>query len=371
MTTGPHACHFAYCAAPRGGWPCLGQPGAAAAGPQKGCACRTRPVANVAPIRSQVRQAGAALLTAMLTVALVASLAAGSLWQQWRSVEVETAERARVQSLWVLTGALDWARLILREDARTGGADHLSEPWAVPLEEARLSTFLAADKSNTPDSDSSASQAFLSGSISDLQARLNVTNLVANGKVSEPSLKSFAKLYELLGLPPSELVMLAENLRLALDTSPENSSAQLAPLLPQRVDQLVWLGLSPRSLAVLRPYITLLPVRTPVNINTASATVLYACIASLDMAQAQRLVSTRQTAHFRTLAAAATLIGQSTVPLIDAQHSVSSSFFEVQGRLRLDQSVVEEHSVVQRDGTEVKTLWRDRGGLARQTSPLQ
>ena len=321
--------------------------------------------------RPHPRQAGAALLTAMLTVALVASLAAASLWQQWRSVEVETAERARVQSLWVLTGALDWSRLILREDGRTGGADHLSEPWAVPLEEARLSTFLSADKSNTPDSDNRASQAFLSGAISDLQARLNVTNLVDGGKVSETALKAFGKLFEQLGLPPAELLALAENLRLALDTSAENTSAALAPLLPQRLDQLLWLGLSPRSLAVLTPYITLLPVRTPVNLNTASATVLYACIASLDMAQAQRLVAARQTSHFQTLAAAAALLGQQATPLTDAQHSVGSSFFEVQGRLRLDQAVVEEHSVVQRKGADVRTLWRDRGGAPRQTAPLQ
>jgi len=317
------------------------------------------------------RQAGAALLTAMLTVALVASLAAGALWQQWRSVEVESAERARVQSLWVLTGALDWARLILREDARSGGADHLAEPWAVPLAEARLSTFLAADKSSALDNDASASQAFLSGLISDLQARLNVASLVDSGKVSEPALKAFAKLFELLGLPPGELTALAENLRLALDNSAENNAARLAPLLPQRVDQLVWLGLSPRSLAVLRPYITLLPAPTPVNINTASATVLFASIASLDMAQAQRLVSTRQTAHFRTLAEVTAQLGRMGVPLNDAQLSVNSRFFEVQGRLRLDQAVVEEHSVVQRDGTDVKTLWRDRGGLVRQTGPLQ
>ena len=314
------------------------------------------------------RQAGAALLTAMLTVALVASLAAASLWQQWRGVEVETAERARVQSLWVLTGALDWSRLILREDARSGGADHLSEPWAVPLEEARLSTFLSADKSNTPDSDNQASQAFLSGSISDLQARLNVTNLVEGGKVSEIWLKAFAKLFEQLGLPAAELLAMAENFRLALDTRPENTTA---PLVPQRLDQLVWLGLPASSLAVLAPHITLLPVRTLVNLNTASATVLYAAIASLDMAQAERLVAARQTQHFKTLAAAADLIGQQASPLTETQHSVGSRFFEVRGRLRLDQSVVEERSVVQRDGTDVKTLWRDRGGAPLQPGNLQ
>ena len=316
-----------------------------------------------------LRQAGAALLTAMLTVALVASLASAALWQQWRSVEVEAAERARVQSFWVLTGALDWARLILREDARSGGPDSLSEPWAVPLEEARLSTFLAADKNNTANSDTSASQAFLSGLISDLQARLNVTNLVDNGKVSEPALQAFAKLFEQLGLPPAELTVLAENLRQAMDTRPENDAASLAPLLPQRVDQLLWLGLSPASLAILRPYITLLPVRTPVNLNTASVTVLFACIPSLDMALAQRLVSARQTAPFRTLAAVTQQIGQLTVPLNEAQQSVNSRFFEVQGRLRLDQTVVEEHSVVQRDGLEVKTLWRDRGTSGSPTRP--
>lgn len=307
----------------------------------------------------------------MLTVALVASLAAAALWQQWRSVEVEAAERSRMQSLWVLTGALDWARLILREDARSGGADHLAEPWAVPLEEARLSTFLAVDKSSTVDNADAMPQAFLSGWISDPQARLNVFNLVDNGKVSEPALRAFARLFELLGLPPGELTALAENLRFALDTSADNGSAQLAPLLPQRVDQLVWLGLSPRSLAVLRPYITLLPVRTPVNLNTASATVLYACIPLLDMAQAQRLVSTRQAAHFRTLADAAKVVGDSTERLNETQHSVNSRFFEVRGRLRQDQSMVEERSLLQRDGQDVKILWRDRGTPARQDSPLQ
>ncbi|MGV8803961.1 MAG: type II secretion system minor pseudopilin GspK [Polaromonas sp.] len=316
-------------------------------------------------------QAGAALLTAMLTVALVASLAAGALWQQWRSVEVESAERARVQSLWVLTGALDWARLILREDARTGGPDSLSEPWAVPLEEARLSTFLAADKNNAPDDDN-ALQAFLSGQISDMQSRLNVTNLVEGGKLSSPGVKAFAKLFELLALPPAELTALAENLRLALNTSPEAAAkAAQTPLLPQRLDQLLWLGLSPRSLAALSPHITLLPQPTPVNLNTASTTVLYAAIPSLDMAQAQRLVAARQTRPFGTLAEAAAQLGQGAAPLNEAQHSVNSRFFDVQGRLRLGQAVVEEHSLVRRDGLEVKTLWRDRGPLPRQTPALQ
>ena len=101
----------------------------------------------------------------MVTVTLVATLATAALWQQWRGVEVESAERTRTQLAWVLTGALDWARLILREDARSGGADHLGEPWAVPLEEARLSTFLAAEKGVATNVNDAANQAFLSTTV--------------------------------------------------------------------------------------------------------------------------------------------------------------------------------------------------------------
>ncbi len=309
----------------------------------------------------KARHTGAALLAAMLTVALVASMAAAALWQQWRSVEIETAERARVQSLWVLTGALDWARLILREDARSGGADHLGEPWAVPLEEARLSTFLAAEKGVAVNTTDAANQAFLSGYISDLQGRMNVLNLVENGKPSEPAVRAFGKLFEKLGLPRAELGALVENLRFAQDASPNNGSARLAPLMPQRVGQLQWLGISPRSLAILRPFITVLPMRTPVNLNTASAVVLFAAIPGLDMAQAERLLSTRQFAHFRALGDVGKVAPEIAGDLNENLHSVNSRFFEIHGRLRLDQTVVDERSVVQRDGISVKTLWRDRG----------
>ena len=140
-------------------------------------------------------QRGAALLAAMLTVAVVATLAAGAFWQQWRSAEVEGAERQRTQARWLLTGALDWARVILREDARAGDinapTDHLAEPWALPLQEARLSDFLAANASGVlNDAPGLADQVFLSGHITDMQSRLNVRNLVVNGEIDPDELQT-------------------------------------------------------------------------------------------------------------------------------------------------------------------------------------
>ncbi len=298
----------------------------------------------------------------MLTVALVATFAAAALWQQWRSIEVETSERARVQAAWVLTGALDWARLLLREDARSGGADHLGEPWAVPLQEARLSSFLAADANNTADTGPDVLEAFLSGEITDLQSRLNVTNLVDGAKISGPDLRSFARLFEQLDLPQAQLDQMAENLRLASDMSPANTAGATAPLLPQRVDQLVWLGLPASTVAALQPFITILPTRTPVNLNTASAEVIYAAVDGLSMADAQRLVSARARTPFRSISDARQAVGGSQATFAEGQANVSiaSRFFEVHSRLRLDQLVVEERSVVLRDGLDMRVLQRER-----------
>jgi general secretion pathway protein K len=310
--------------------------------------------------RFKTRQRGAALLMAMLTVTLVASLAATALWQQWRAVEIETAERARVQAAWILSGALDWSRLILREDKRD--ADYLSEPWSVALQEARLSSFLAADK-NSSASESAEDQldVFLSGHIEDMQSRLNVNNLVEGNKVSVTGLAAFTRLFEVLGLPQSELSALAENFRNGSDRTAENASAALAPLLPQRIEQLAWLGLSPASIERLRPYVCLLPERAPVNINTASAEVIYASAPGLRMAQAQRLVDERARSPFRNLDEAKRLIPDIPAALIN--HSVTTRFFEVRGRLRMEGTVIEERSLVRRDLNEVKTLWRDRAAL--------
>jgi len=318
-------------------------------------------------------QRGAALLVALLTVTLVATFATAALWRQWRAVEVEAAERARLQSAWVLVGALDWSRLILAEDGR-GNVDHLAEPWAVPLEEARLSSFLAADKNIASDALEGLPDALLSGSIQDAQSKLNVRDLVASGAPVQEAVAAFRKLFDLLGLPGQEVAVLAANLQRAMaaaaPAAPAGAEAGAGaapeadrdgPLLPQHVSQLVWLGLSSSTAAALEPYVTVLPAATKLNINTASAEALAASVPDLDLASARRLVAQRATRHFATLEDANAQIAQSTGKFNNARHGVSTTFFEVHGRLRLDKLWVEEHSLLARDGLKVQTVWRERG----------
>lgn len=309
---------------------------------------------------------GAALLSAMLTVTLVATFAAAALWQQWRSVEVEIAERARVQVAWLLVGALDWSRLILRIDGRAGSTDHLAEPWAVALQESRLSTFLAADKNNTGGLTAEEQvDAFLSGNIEDAQSKLNVFNLIESSQVSAPDLAAFKKLFTHFNLPESELETFVSQLKAASTANSAANPAATTLLMPQRVQQLTWLGLRTQTLAKISPYITLLPSKTTVNINTAPAEVLYASLPGLELADAKLAVAAREKAFFPSLGEAASAVPALKDKLKDTQHGVSTKFFEVTGRIRLEQTVVEEQSLVDRsDINQVKTVWRERSVLA-------
>jgi len=303
-------------------------------------------------------QRGAALLTAMIIVTLVATLAASMVWQQWRAVQVEVAERGRLQSAWILSGALDWAKLILREDAKSGGADHLGEPWAVPLAEARLSTFLAADKNNTDD----APEAFLSGSITDAQSHYNLRNLVdASYKVSASEVTALRTLLQAINLAPDIADRIANGLRDALTPAGTQGASPNPPLMPQNVGQLVWLGIDPEAIQAMQPYVVLLPIATPVNLNTAPAEVLLAAIPGLDRGTAQRLVQTRQRTPFKSVQDVVPLLPATTASALNPQQAnTTSSFFIVRGRLRLSDRVLEESSLVERRGLDIVTLTRQR-----------
>ena len=83
--------------------------------------------------RQALHQRGVAVVTAMLLTTLAITIVASLFWQQQVQVRSIENQRLQLQKQWVLRGALDWARLILREDARYSLIDDLNEPWAVPL----------------------------------------------------------------------------------------------------------------------------------------------------------------------------------------------------------------------------------------------
>lgn len=315
----------------------------------------------------RIRQRGAALLLAMMILALVATTVAGMVWQQTRSVNIEAAERARAQSAWILGAALDWARLILREDQRGGQQnnqpyDTLGEPWAQPLAESRLSSFLAADKDNNADG---GIEAFISGSIEDAQARFNLRGLVdAEGKPVPARLLALRALAAAAGTPDDTADRIAAALGQAWGPPPPTGSPAYEALAiqPTRLGDLAWMGIETATLDRLDPFVELLPTTTPVNLNTAPREVLVSAIDNLDLGGAERIVQARARKPFERLEDVQGLVPGTT--LDPARASVSTQYFLVSGRLRLEERVLEERSLLVRRDNRVDVVRRERRSLS-------
>lgn len=329
------------------------------------------------------KQRGAALLMAMVIVTLVATMAASMVWQQWRAVQIETAERARTQADWILVAAMDFARLILRQDNKA--TDDLTDNWAKPIAESRLSALLAADTENNSADNADIPEAFLSGRMDDAHAKFNLSNLVdPSGAPDKVQLAAFKRLLAVLSIPSPTADIVAEALstaalaELSLASSDvallerlggEQGRAQ-APVMPASYDQLVSV-MDGATLERLRPYVTLLPPSardTKININTAPAQVIQAVIPGLDLARASRIVQERQRKPFKDLkdmtdllGAAPAIAGSSQAPSWDvSQVDFRSEYFEITVRLRYEDNVVEQRYLVHRDGNDVAVLQRSR-----------
>lgn len=325
-------------------------------------------------MKSRRQQSGAAILLALLIMTLVATLAAGMVWLQWRGIEVETAERARTQAEWLLNASLDWGNLILRSQIKqTHIEDDLGQPWATPLAETKLSSFLSADGNHADDG---GPEAYLSGQITDADGKYNIYNIILDTKSHLDEINRLAMICTAIGIPASTANTIGAGLRdsfSAQQATGQGTPAGNSVLMPVQVEDLAWYGIDPKVLKQLTPFIELLPmpVGTPVtniNLNTAPAEVLMAAMPGLSRAQAQQLILARQQHPFSKTSDATTALGIAAatgwvVPQGDPplQWDVKSFHFEIYGQLRYEQHVIRERSVVWRQNSStIDVLRRER-----------
>ena len=327
------------------------------------------------------RQRGAAILLALLIMTLVATLAAGMVWLQWRGIEVEAAERARTQADWLLNASLDWGNLILRTQARSNGntpEDDLGQPWATPLAETKLSSFLSADGNH---SDDGGPEAYLSGQITDAESKYNLYNILVESNGDGAATGKFQEINRLrilcsaIGVPPDTANTIGAALRESQSSQQSAASGVqgnlTGPLMPIQVDDLVWLGIDPAIVRQLKPFVQILPLpdKSPmstINANTAPAEVLMMALPGISQAQAQQIVLARQTKPFKDAGDVIQALGGSppwTPPKSGpgALVAAASSHFEIYGQLRYEQHLIRIRSVVYRaNASLIQVLRRER-----------
>ncbi|HEY0665525.1 MAG TPA: type II secretion system minor pseudopilin GspK [Gallionella sp.] len=337
------------------------------------------------------RQRGVAVITALLLTTLAITIVASLFWQQQVQVRSIENQRLQLQKQWVLRGALDWAALILREDAKHSSVDTLDEPWAVPLADTRLDQFVengAADE--VPD-------AALSGGISDAQARYNLTNLCPDGTINHAEVAVFARLLDSVKLDPelaeataqamaamhtpvqannsiqpvqppaagneqeqaaaNAFAMAQRAIREAAARNGSLPATQLTGLFNHPSDLLAVPGFSPTMLEKLKGLVIFLPRATPVNVNTAPAEVLAARIDGLTLSAANSLVQTRSQASFRDLADFKNRLPVKSYPAQNNEVSVTTNYFLIDGKVRIRRASLEAQTLIERSGSNTRQIW--------------
>lgn len=295
------------------------------------------------------RQRGVVVIVALLIVALAATTAAFMLQQQDLSARQLEAARDYEQARWVLRGGTHWARAILAEDARNSSVDHGRELWA----------------SGLPATD--IEQGRISGAIQDQQGLFNLNNLARDGRSSERDIAALKRILAALALSPDLAEAIAD--WIDADNIPNPRGAEDADYLrlpvPYRAanqpittmdDLLRVRGIDQEVLARLRPFVTALPRRTPVNVNLAPPEVLVGMVEGLSLTEAQVLASNRSATPFRKRDEFHARLPRTDLKVRDDEVSVDSQFFLVEGRAQVGKADLRIRALLQRNGAGLPAI---------------
>lgn len=243
------------------------------------------------------RHHGTAVIMAIMTVALVATLAASVVREYGANVMSLAGRHEQNQARWLARGAVDWARNVLSNDARTSATDHTGEAWATKVPA-------------TP-----VDNGEVSGEVEDLSGRFDLNSVVHNGAANLSNLAAYVRLLKLSGIDDDTAIELGDRLvAWIVRPNPDGASALLAsrttsvPGVPQRPWQTPLVGVDELSLiegydkdvmTSLRDFVAAHPASAPLNLNTVSAEVLAALMPDLGIAATRVIVADRQRVPFK------------------------------------------------------------------------
>lgn len=293
--------------------------------------------------RTPRAQRGMAVVSALLIVAAVAAIATGLFQRQAAQMRAVENEQARIQARWLLLGGIDWARLVLRDDARRNSVTRLGELWSTPIADTRI---------ERPGDDRVA---LFSGRIEDEQGKFNLYNLALAGLPQPDQVAALGRLCAMLGLPASLAGSITLRIASAQPQAASNTPGAAPPPgpaapMPGSIDDLQGLqGFTDKTADMLRPYVTILPEATPVNANTATAEVLAAVVAGLPLSRARALADQRNAGTwFNSPADFANRAGGPDLVIATSQIVTSSQWFMVTGTVALDRATVTTRALVSR-----------------------
>ncbi len=264
------------------------------------------------------------------------------------------------QALLYARGMEAWAEQILLRDAAHNSVVSLSQDWAQHLPP------LPVDGGT------------LQGELVDQQGLYNVNNLLNGVAIDPGEMKRFQRLLEVIELP----VELADALADWLDPDQDRrfpggaeDQEYLVAVPPYRaanaklrsVSELRLIkGFTAENFRRIAPFVTALPERTSINVNTAPLPVLLALAPGLKLQDAEALVEGRGAQGYRDVQSFAeqpTVVAHAAELGAGMGISVGSNWFLAHGRANIAHLSLEFYSLIFRAQNQIRVLMRTQGTL--------
>lgn len=301
----------------------------------------------------RAHSAGFAAISAILIVAAVTGIGIYLVWQGTLATrQAENIADARQARQFIHVAGSSAMRLIAQDDPRV---DHRGEAWARGIPVAAL--------------DGATATAYLT----DEQAKFNVNNLADRNGASEADLAAFKRLLAKAGLPEALADAVldwvdaddavtapggAEDAYYAAREQPYRTAnrevAEIGELLLIK-------GFTGDHLRRLAPYITALPGRTKVNVNSASAEMLAALLPEVSLATARAIAVARDKEPFGSSIDFARRLPATAAHVAGELLDVRSDYFVVRGSVRAGRVNTGYHGLVTREGPTLLSITQDFG----------
>lgn len=307
------------------------------------------------PLGPPRAQRGVAVLTAMLVVTVGTIIAVNLMWESTLDQRRTAAALAADQGLMYAQGAEAWAADILRQDlVDSPDSDHLGEPWATELPPLPVDGGV------------------ITGRLEDLQGRFNLNNLVQqNGEADPIARAQFERLLALVEIDPAVAGAVVDWLDPDIDMQFPDGGEDAAygaadppyrtpnSIITSPSELMAVIGFDRETYARVAPYVTALPIGTPLNVNTASDVVLASLSETLDMSQAASLIEERADVGFADVDAVFSgLVEPEMLQRIDGV----TEHFQLTATVALGTTQLTLRSVLQRDASGItRPLFRSLG----------
>lgn len=285
---------------------------------------------------------GVAMITALLVVALATTAVISLVFAQQLAVR-RTELVLHGGQAWLYTlGVEDWARGTLLRDARLNKQDGLTDAWAAPLPETRISG------------------GKVTGRIEDLQGRFNINGLVREGVLHPQAVAQFQRLLLSLGVADEvagALLIWLQTQRLVGD---EQLGRRFLPLVHLSELRQVE-ALNAETYQRLQPHMVALPEPTEVNLNTATPEVLASLYQQVSPDQAKAIRKTLAGKPLTSIEQAQTMPELRGLAVPQEFVSVGSRYFRVVGEAEVSgiQQRLTSH-LRRQDNGESRVIYRSR-----------